>query len=151
MKKNKNDFFNEVEKMNIVVLENNLNESLKKKIKEIKEHKENYIENRIQNVKDGWNNMIKKISNFEDEIKNLKENNNNNNDNINVNIKKKEKNKKQLENEEINTNKNKKGNKKTFKKLQECIKEKINSKKLNFCIFCLCKNLTEDKCRYRAF
>ena len=103
-------------------------------------------------MKDDWNNMLNKINNCEKDIKEIKENN------INENIINKRKDRKEKEEnidineyEEINTNKIKKGNKKTYKRIQECIKDKIDEKKLKICKICLGKNHNEENCKYKDF
>ena len=113
-------------------------------MKEAKEYKEEYVENRLKFIKEGWNNMRKKIEDCEKDIIEIKENK------VNVNLNKRNERKENEENmenidmdewEEINTNKKKgnKGNK--YKKMQEYIKDKIENKKLKICKICLGRNI----------
>ena len=64
----------EVEKLNIVI-SNDLNDTIDKKINESKSYKEEYVENKLKTIKDTWNNMRNKIENCEKDIKEIKENN----------------------------------------------------------------------------
>ena len=51
-------------------------------MKEAKEYKEEYVENRLKSIKEGWNNMRKKIEDCEKDIIEIKENK------VNVNLNK---------------------------------------------------------------
>lgn len=70
----KKNILMEVEKLNIVI-SNDLNDTIDKKINESKSYKEEYVENKLKTIKDTWNNMRNKIENCEKDIKEIKENN----------------------------------------------------------------------------
>ena len=70
----KKNILMEVEKLNIVI-SNDLNDTIDKKINESKSYKEEYVENKLKTIKDTRNNMRNKIENCEKDIKEIKENN----------------------------------------------------------------------------
>ena len=63
-------------------------------MKEAKEYKEEYVENRLKSIKEGWNNMRKKIEDCEKDIIEIKENK------VNVNLNKRNERKENEENME---------------------------------------------------